>query len=494
METKLAIPVVASNIDDAIEKGKIASQHADILEFRADYINQLNLNDIVKFHQGINIPLIFTCRPQFEKGYFSGSEEERKKIILYAAEAGYEFIDVEYKSKIYESIIEQSGNSKVILSSHNFDKTQDYDRLHNLATDMSKTGADILKIIPTAKSINDNFKIFHLLHAFEGKNLIAFCMGIYGHISRVLCKKYGSFISFAALNKNSQSADGQITVGEMLDTYHFRRIDQDTKILGVAGQFAENSKSKYIHNPVFQEVDENSVYLPLKIKPGQDLENFMQNFRSFDFAGKAVTIPHKEKIIKYMDELDKTAKEIGAVNTVVKKNDSLKGLNTDYVGAVKALENHTDLAGKKCLVIGAGGAARAVVYGLSKKSAQVTITNRTMKKAEKLAEEFGCHVVDFADRERVAQQVNIIINTTSVGMYPDIQNTVLEKFNKSTLVMDIVYKPLKTKFLQIAEQSGCEIITGEKMLVYQAIEQFKIWTGKRPEFKIMHEAFLNIPE
>ncbi|MCF7740662.1 MAG: shikimate dehydrogenase [Candidatus Marinimicrobia bacterium] len=494
METKLAIPVVGEDVDEAIKQGKAAAKTADIVEFRADFVRQITDADIEQFYQQIDKPVIFTCRPQFENGHFKGSEKERKQLILQAIKTGYEYVDVEYKSDIYESLLENSGNSQIILSHHNFEETPDYGQVKNLAAEMSKTKADILKIIPTANSINDNFKIFRLLQSNPNQKLISFCMGIYGHISRVLCKKYGSYLSFAALDKNSQSADGQISVGEMQGTYHFNSIDQNTKILGVAGEFAENSKSKYMHNPVFENIGKNYVYLPLKVQSGRDLDNFMDNFHRYDFAGMAVTIPHKEKMIKYMDELDKTAKEIGAVNTVVKQNDRLKGFNTDYVGAVRALENYTELNGKKCMVIGAGGASRAVVFGLVKKPARVTITNRTREKAEKLAKEFGSKVIDFEDRNKVAQQFDIIINTTSVGMYPDTDNTVLETFNESTLVMDIVYKPLKTKFLQLAEQAGCEIITGEKMLVYQAMEQFEIWTGQRPKFKIMHKAFSNIPE
>lgn len=493
MVTKLALPIVAKNIDSAIRQIKKAEQDADIIEFRADFIRDLTSEGILKVKNHTNAPLIFTCRPEYEGGHFNGNEDKRFDFLQYAIEIGYEYLDVEYKSTLYDNVIENPGDTKIILSYHDFSTTPAYSRLESLVVEMQNACPAFIKLITTAKSINDNFKIFKILRNHKQQNLIAFCMGIYGEISRVLCKKYGSFLSFASLAKGQESADGQIQINEMLTTYNFDRIDSRTQITGVAGKYAENSKSKYLHNPVFRKSNQNFIYLPLKIEPGRDLKNFIANFKDFDFKGLAVTIPHKEKIIKYLDKLNNKAKEIAAVNTVVNRSGSLFGYNTDFIGAITALEAKGSVENQSCLVIGAGGAARAVVYGLTQKAAKVTITNRTNKRAQKLADEFDCDYIKFAQREQKSKNFDIIINTTSVGMYPNDDKTVLENFEAGTLVMDIVYKPLMTKFLKLAKNAGCQIVTGEKMLVYQAMEQFKLWTGKRPKFEDMHAAFFEIP-
>ena len=494
MRTKLVIPVVAQNIDAALEQAEAAQEYANVIEFRADYIQDLELSDIEKFKNAIKRPVIFTCRPEYEKGHFSGTEKEREKFIEKALDSGYEYVDVEYKSDFYQEIISKTQNSRIILSYHNFDRTPSYNELQKLLDKMRAYPPHLIKIITTANTINDNFNIFQLLEDNQEKDIISFCMGVYGIISRALSRKFGSYLSFAALNEESKSAQGQINVKEMMRIYNFSGINSKTKVLGVAGEFAENSKSKYLHNPVFQSLNKNYVYLPFKVEPGDDLKQFMSNFRDYEFAGMAVTIPHKEKIMKYMDEVDDTAEAIGAVNTVVRQNNKLIGYNTDFVGAINALERKIELANKSCLVIGAGGASRAVVYGLINKSVNVTITNRTRVKAERLGAEFGCDVIDFEDRDTRAGEFDIIINTTSVGMYPDTDSSILENFSPDTLVMDIVYNPLRTKFIQLAEEAGCPVITGEKMLVYQAIKQSELWTGERPGFEQMHQAFFNIPE
>ena len=198
--------------------------------------------------------------------------------------------------------------------------------------------------------------------------------------------------------------------------------------------------------------------------------------------------------MQYLDELDNTAKAIGAVNTIKSQNGKLTGYNTDCTGAIKALQEKVHLAGKKVLVIGAGGAARAVVYGLKSEQAKVTIVNRTYGKAQKLAAEFSAHTMEMESMANHLDEFDVFINTTSVGMYPKIDATVLDFFPKNRVVMDIVYKPLKTRFLQIAEDCECKIITGEKMLIHQAIAQQKIWTGIEPDFDFMRKRFFEIEE
>jgi len=205
-----------------------------------------------------------------------------------------------------------------------------------------------------------------------------------------------------------------------------------------------------------------------------------------------VTIPHKVEVMKYVDEIDETAKQIGAVNTVINDNGKLVGYNTDYYGAVEALKEKTKLKNKKVLVVGAGGGARAVVYGIKKENASITIINRTTEKAKVLAKEFNVEYGDIKNIKNLIKDNEIIINTTSVGMAPNTNESIIkgEDLIKGKIVMDIIYKPSETKLIKLAKKAGCSVITGDRMLIYQAIGQFKLWTGQNPDFKLMENALL----
>ena len=361
--------------------------------------------------------------------------------------------------------------------------------MENINNEIKKLNPDLVKIVTFANSINDNFKIFELLE--NKKNLVSFCMGIKGQISRVLAPTFNSKITFASLEKSKQSAPGQISIDEMKNEYNIDSINQNTKLLGVIGEFAENSKSRFMHNRMFKEKGINSIYHPLK-SDENELGEFINNFKKFDFIGAAVTMPHKETIINFLDESDETAKDIGAVNTIVKDNGKLIGCNTDYYGAVQALKEKTQLENKKILILGAGGAARAIVYGLKKENTSITIINRTAEKAQKLAEEFNVKADEFENMKELIKMNDIIINTTSVGMKPNVDQSIIKEtdMEEGKIIMDIVYTPIKTKLIKYAKNKKCEIITGERMLMHQAMKQFELWTKQEPDFKIMEKAIM----
>ncbi|MDP6648100.1 MAG: shikimate dehydrogenase, partial [Candidatus Woesearchaeota archaeon] len=185
--------------------------------------------------------------------------------------------------------------------------------------------------------------------------------------------------------------------------------------------------------------------------------------------------------------IDETAQKIGATNTIVNKNDKLMGYNTDYYGAIEALKEKTPLNNKKALVLGAGGAARAVIYGLKKEGAGITIVNRTKEKAEKLASDFDVKFSEINNMKKLVIDNDIIVNTTSVGMVPNINESIIkeDEFVSGKIVMDIVPIPPNTKLLKIAKSAGCQVISGNRMLLHQAIKQFRLWTGQDPKFKLM---------
>jgi len=258
-------------------------------------------------------------------------------------------------------------------------------------------------------------------------------------------------------------------------------ITSGTKLCAIFGNPIEHTLSPRIHNAAFEHLHLNYVFLAFKV---ERLKEAVQGIRALDLKGVSVTIPHKVAIIDYLDEVEDIAGKIGAVNTVVNRGGRLIGYNTDWSGAIDALEEKVDLKGRKALVLGAGGAARAIAFGLKERGADFTILNRTVHKAEMLASELGAHYGALEDSASVP--FDTVINTTSLGMYPNVHDTPVEKaLLKDVLVFDMVYNPLKTRLIREAEQNGCTTITGLEMFINQAALQFDLWTGKKAPLDVM---------
>lgn len=262
---------------------------------------------------------------------------------------------------------------------------------------------------------------------------------------------------------------------------NLRNITSATKLCALLGNPIEHTLSPLIHNAAFDHLNLNYVFLAFKV---EHLKEAVHGIRALDIKGVSVTLPHKVAIIDYLDEVEDIAGKIGAVNTVVNRGGRLIGYNTDWSGAIGALEAQVDLKGRKALVLGAGGAARAIAFGLKEKGADFTILNRTVHKAERLASELG---VDYGSLEDSASvSFDTVINTTSLGMHPNVHDTPLKKaLLKDVLVFDMVYNPLKTRLIRDAEENGCTTIMGLEMFINQAALQFALWTRERAPFDVM---------
>lgn len=489
--TNVCISIIASTIIDTIKELKEAEKIVDLIEIRIDFITDLNNDSLKQLLDKKSKKVIITCRSKYEEGQFEGSEIKRIGLLKKAIEFGADFIDIEdnTNTQIIKEILQNKNKTKIILSHHYHNDTPTLKILEEKYNFMNLLNPDFIKIVTKAKAINDCFSVFKLL---KGKNnLISFCMGIRGSISRVLAPKYGSYITYVSLKKGKESASGQISIAEIENNYNISKINLNTKILGVIGTHAENSKSKYMHNANFKTKNLNYIYVPFKVRKSE-LNKFMINFRDFNFSGAAVTVPHKETIINFIDKLDETAKIIGATNTLVNNNNCIVGSNTDYFGAITALKKVTSLNKKKILVIGAGGAARALLFGLNKENASIMIVNRTYEHAQKLGDEFNTNYDKFENIKIHIKNSDIIINTTNVGMSPNDDKCIISKeiMPKNKILMDMVYNPINTLLIKRAKENNCTVITGDKMLAYQAIQQFKTWTNIEPDFKLMQEVLL----
>ncbi len=266
-------------------------------------------------------------------------------------------------------------------------------------------------------------------------------------------------------------------------------IDANTMLYGIIGHPVRHSFSPLIHNFAFKTLNINAIYLAFDVT---DLPSAALGIRALGIKGLSVTIPHKTSIMPLLDEVDDTARQIGAVNTIINRGGWLIGTNTDWIGVVSAIKERGKIQGKDYLILGAGGAARAVAYGLKKEGAKVVICNRTYEKARSLAEELDLEVIKWEDRNDF--RAYGLVNTTPVGMWPEVDKSPMEQkaLKNYALVMDAVYRPLETCLLKQAKLAGCLCVDGLKMLIYQGVEQFKLWTGKEPPIEGMFKIAIEI--
>ena len=264
-------------------------------------------------------------------------------------------------------------------------------------------------------------------------------------------------------------------------------IDQHTVLYGVVGWPIGHSLSPAMHNAAFAAAGINAVYLAF---PARDIGSAIAGARALGIRGLSVTIPHKKAVIPHLDEVDELAEKIGAVNTVVSREGRLVGYNTDALGALRALEERIALAGKKCVIVGAGGAARAIGFVLRGRVAAISVANRSSERGEDLAASLGCAFIPLEGLNRIA--ADLLIQTTPVGMAPHgdecpVPESVLRP---GMAVMDIIYNPLQTKLLAMASSRGCVTINGLSMFVHQGAEQFRLWTNLAPPVEAMTRAVL----
>lgn len=269
-------------------------------------------------------------------------------------------------------------------------------------------------------------------------------------------------------------------------------INGSTRVYGIIGNPVKHSRSPAMHNAAFRALGENRVYIPL---PASDIHAAIAGLRGLGFSGASVTIPHKEAVIPLLDQLEPIAARIGAVNTIVVVDTAagreLHGTNTDWIGANRALEEHLGLKGRTAVILGAGGSARAIGYGLQAAGTGVSLCSRTEERGRALAADLGC---EWHSLQRIGElSGDILINATSVGMSPKVEVSPIAAnyLGRYKVVMDIVYSPLRTRLLSEAKEAGCIAINGLEMLLYQGVAQFELWTGRDAPVEVMRQALMD---
>ena len=468
----------------------MAEPLADFLELRLDLMKDYDLGALL---QAATKPCIVTNRTKREGGQFAGTEEERVNILKKAMDAGAEYVDIETSTpkELLKPFLESDHKSKIILSYHNFTDTPE--ELEHLYKIMCEMPADVIKIVTYARDITNNLAVFKLIYRAkkDDKKIIALCMGERGEISRILSPLLGGFLTFGSLETGKESAPGQITAVKLRDIYRVGDKRDLFKIYGVIGNPISKSMGYLIHNRAFKETGSSDIYVPFLV---DNVEKFFKGFSPY-FEGLSVTMPFKEDIMAVIDEVDETARKIGAVNTVVRDGEGWKGYNTDCTGAVKALEEHIDLSGKKVLIIGAGGTAKAIGHGVREKGAKITVTyNKNKERGTQLAKELGAEVVNVQDAGE--EEVDVLINCSPVGMNPDVEATPISSrhLRKGMIVFDSVYNPPETRLIRDAKAAGCTAISGIELFINQAVGQFELWTGQKAPANPMRDVVVKTIE
>ncbi len=489
---RICVAVSASNPAALLEKLEQTSRENQFIEIRLDYLPKpaLALPKLKQFFSARReITAIATCRRAVNGGKFKGSMAAQMEILLKAAQGGFRLVDVEIETvaQLKPAEIERlRGSAGVILSYHDFKGAR---KLEEAWQKMQQYPADFFKIVPTAKALSDNLAILRLLHAHgDQHSIIGFCMGEQGVISRVLCMRSGGAFTFAAASEGEETASGQMTARMLRDIYRIDRVDAATKIYGVAGDPISHSLSPVMMNTAFRRENLNAVYLGLLVK---DLPDLLHCVRELPIQGLSITMPLKQAIIEHLDGSDALTEKIGACNTVIRSTDGkLYGFNTDVAGIVRPLEERIMLRGARVLVVGAGGAARAAVFGLAERGSDVHIVNRTSQHGQKLAREAK---VKYVPRKQLPQlDFDVIIQATPVGMKSSRPEAPLEeKELRAKYLFEMIYSPGETKLVKMARAKGMHVITGVEMFVHQGARQFEIWTGKPAPAEEMRRAVLH---
>jgi 3-dehydroquinate dehydratase/shikimate dehydrogenase len=488
---RICVSVCVPTVDELQRKVPYAQGLCDLVEMRLDC-----LNSAVEQFNTIEFPenCIITLRPREQGGNTDFPTNVRRGF--------WQTFHHQCGADLEEDVIAVAPKTAdpLICSFHDFAATANIEEVYHR---LSATSADVIKIAATVDDAVDTIDVWKLLMRAneDGRSVIPIAMGEAGKWTRILGLAHGAYLTYASPDAGSETAPGQITARDMIDVYRVKELDKQTEVYGIIAGDTSYSMSPYIHNAAFRAAGRNSVFVPCQIR---DLDAFMRRMvlpatREIDlnFRGFAVTNPHKAAIIRYCDGLDQTACAIGAVNTIQINGGKLFGSNTDAEGFIRPLrKKFGDLKRARVAVVGAGGAARACVHALLNMGANVTILARDRGQARSLATDLSkvnqeLTVNSYQLTEARFTDFDIVVNTTPLGTLGEHVNETIataEQLRGVKLVYDLVYNPPETRLLHKARQAGAETLNGFDMLIAQAAEQFKIWTGGNAPVEMMAAA------
>jgi 3-dehydroquinate dehydratase/shikimate dehydrogenase len=468
-----------------IELQEAAKRGACLIELRLDFLAKAP--DFKRLLANRPCPLVVTVRRPQDGGRWAHGEEARCMLLRQAIVSGFDWVDLE--TDVADDI-RRFKDVKRIVSYHNLREVPaDLEKIHER---LCQQDPDVVKIAVTAQQPADNLRVLRLLEK-PAKPTIAFCMGDLGAPSRILALKYGAPFTYAAFNRERGIAPGILSYEELKQIYPLDSLDAQTTVFGVVGDPVGHSLSPVVHNAAFRHLGLNGVYLPFRVPRG-GLPAFLLDYEKVPVHGYSVTIPHKEAAAQAAVQQDPTVATVQAANTLVRTEQGLVAYNTDFPAAMESLmanmpvntEGYAPTVHSRAvLLLGAGGVARALAYGLQREGALLTIANRTFDRGHRLAEEVGCRAIDWEARHSGIHE--IVINCTSVGMAPHVDESPLHPsfLRPGLIVFDTIYTPETTLLVKEARARGCHVVTGVDMFLRQAGLQFQLFTGHDAPLDVM---------
>ncbi|HXN19240.1 MAG TPA: shikimate dehydrogenase [Candidatus Binatus sp.] len=464
-----------------------AVRHTRTVELRLDWLRDEREIHVLLQRLATKQPratLIATCRRRQAGGRFRGPIASQLLVLAQALRAGCAWYDLEIESSSKctpELLNVLLGAGRRIASAHFFRSSPANQR--RVVADLWKVRPQVIKIAANCGSLSAGVKLLGL--ARLKRNTIVIPMGDVVLPLRCLSLRAGSALTYAPVE--NATAPGQVSLDALKHLFKVDQISGKTRVYGVIGNPIVHSLSPQLQNAGFQAHKMDAVYFPFLV---HDLRDFLGAVKPLGIRGFSVTLPHKQKILRYLDSCDPLAAAIGAVNTVVvNAAGNLCGYNTDYVGVLRALQERLTLSQSRVLILGAGGAARAVAFALAQSGTSVCICARRPKEAKKLAQAVSGQEVPRSELK--SEFFDAIINATPVGMYRKTENSPLAAHELNCrLVFDLIYRPVKTKLLQLASRRGIETVSGLEMFLAQGTAQWEIWTSQRAPAAAMRKAVL----
>ncbi|HXB73309.1 MAG TPA: shikimate dehydrogenase [Candidatus Acidoferrales bacterium] len=486
----LGLPDVPTLLDHArreAESGEI------FLEFRLDFLDQpcKGAEAIAKFlEQFPDTIILATCRRHQNHGKFNGSIEEQLAVLDLAVRNGAHAIDVEIETAevAQERLSLFRARTQVIVSYHNFEATPPMDTVLNR---VMRVPADAYKVVTTARKPSDNVRVLTAAKALPKQRLIVLAMGELGFPTRVLSPVFGGVFTYAAPIMAEGTAAGQVSARYLRHLYRVEKLGKTAKIYGVIADPVRHSISPAVHNRAFQSRRVDAVYLPFLVSPAY-LRDFFSMAAKLPLAGFSVTIPHKQKILRYLDVVDPLARRIGAVNTVWRKAGKWRGTNTDAAGVTGPLSRLIRLPKSSVLIVGNGGAARSAACALSDAGAKISLVGRNVDRVRALSKICGAEAL--MKEQLDAHYFDAVVHATPLGMYPHVNDCFFNGRIPADVVFDMVYNPMETVLVKKAKEQGKSVVPGLDMFIEQALRQFEIWTGETAPRVVMEKAALEALE
>ena len=465
----------------------------NFLEFRLDYLPDpvAGARAIEDFlHRHPNCTILATCRRHQNHGRFNGSIDEQLRILEKAIAHGARAVDVEIETAelVPDRCAALRTTSQLVISWHHFETTPPLDPVLKR---MRAVPADIYKLVSTARKPTDTGRILAASRLSPKVPLVTLAMGEQGFPSRVLSTALGAVYTYAAPAHVQGTAAGQVNARQLRSLYRIDKFTKAAKIFAVIADPVRQSVSPHVHNRAFQSRRMDAVYVPLLVTANQ-LRDFFQFARDLPLSGFSVTIPHKRRIMRYLDQVDPLARRIGAVNTVWRKAGKWRGANTDAEAISGPLAKMIKLPKSSVLIIGNGGAARSAACALADAGAKVALTGRNADRVRALARLVSGEPM--SHEQLSSRHFDAVINATPVGMWPNVNDCYFTDAIPGDIVFDLVYNPIETQLIRRAREQGKQVIPGIKMFIEQAVRQFEIWTGETAPRAAMETAALDALE